>query len=83
MKKLGTIYNGKTGFTVLVFKDSYNPRKIWLVERSKSGHYYYKQIIDDGLACCYLGKRLVAVHDKYNTKWIRTTKKHLIDIGIL
>ena len=46
--------------------DKYNTNKVWIIERTKCGHYYMSQEIDGVL----FGKR------------VKTTKKHLIEIGL-
>lgn len=47
--------------------DRYNPSKIWIISKSKCRHYYMQQKICGRI----FGKK------------VRTTKKHLIDIGVL
>lgn len=86
MKKLGSIYNGKTDTLIHVFQDTYNPKKFWLVKKSKSRHYWYRRLIDAVNRDCYLGGELVDVYDSRNacnSKWTRTTRSHLEDVGII
>lgn len=49
-------------------KDKYNPNKIWVIYKTSSRHYFMQQEICGKL----IGKKRVP-----------TTKKHLVDIGIL
>jgi hypothetical protein len=48
-------------------KDTYNNNKVWHVKRSKCGHYYLNQSNGDNML---------------NTRFIRVTKKYLIDLGL-
>lgn len=51
----------------LRIKDKYNPLKIWIVKVSKCRHYYFNQEIE--------GKM-------HLSSFVRTTKKHLLEIGL-
>jgi hypothetical protein len=47
--------------------DIYNEKKIWIISKSKCRHYYFQQEV---------GGRVIS-------KKVRTTKKHILDIGII
>ena len=47
--------------------DKYNPIKIWIIKRYKSGNYYMQQEIKGRL----------------QGRFVKTTKSHLREIGVL
>lgn len=53
---------------VIRVQDRYNPIKVWIVKRDSNGHYYMNQEIAGKL---------------FYSKYVRTTKKYLISIGVL
>lgn len=52
---------------MLRIADSFNSNKVWLVTKSYCRHYYMQQEVCGRI----IGKK------------VRTTKRHLIDIGVL
>lgn len=56
------------GIETLRVQDKYNPIKVWLVKQYSNGTYYFNQEIN--------GR-------KVNKKYQRTTRKHLVDVGII
>ena len=84
MKKLGEILDNRTNTIIHVYQDAYSPIKVWCIK--VSGGHYYKQMINAIVTGSYLNGRLVALNDSHNvcnSKWTRTTKRNLIDIGII
>lgn len=47
---------------------------------------YYKQVINAIVSGSYFNGHLVVLNDSHNvcnSKWTRTTKRHLIEIGVI
>lgn len=75
----------KSNVVIYVYQDVFNPTKIWCIKVS-CGHYYYKQMINAIVSGSYFNGHLVALNDSHNvcnSKWTRTTKRHLIETGVI
>lgn len=74
MKMIGSfLCHGKN---IWIFQDCFNNKKKWLVKRTLCGHYYFGQIINN----THMQGKIVAAN---TGKMIRTTKRHLKEIGII